>query len=95
MAVEVTLAKTIDNIRDDSSLKLMVDNMMALDVGTTLLAIVRECFDQFGERYYGMKQKDWFHIVNQYVSEVTKRYDLEPEEPFCWMAAEPPAGEDE
>ncbi|MBR5326307.1 MAG: DUF3387 domain-containing protein, partial [Prevotella sp.] len=86
-AVEVSLAKTIGNIRDDSSLKQMVDNMMALDAGTTLLAIVRECFNQFGERYDGMKQKDWYHIVNQYVSETTKRYDLQPEETFCWMVA--------
>ncbi len=88
VAVEVTLA-TIRNICDDESLKSMVDNMMAMDAGTTLLAIVRECFNQFGERYFSMKQKDWYHIVSQYVSETTKRYDLKPEETFYWMAAEP------
>ena len=92
VAVEVLLA-TIRNIRDDESLRSLVDNMMAMDAGTTLLAIVRECFNHFGERYFGMKQKDWYHIVNQYVSETTKRYDLEPEETFYWMAAEPPVEE--
>ena len=91
-AVEVPLA-TISNICDDDSLKTMVDNMMAMDAGTTLLAIVRECFNHFGERYFGMKQKDWYHIVSQYVSETTKRYDLEPEEAFFWVAAEPPVEE--
>lgn len=94
-AIEVPLAMTINNVRDDSSLKRMVDNMMALDAGTTLLAIVRECFNQFGERYYGMKQKDWYHIVNQYVSEVTKRDDLEPEETFSCKVAEPPVSEED
>ena len=94
-AIEVPLSMTINDIRDDSSLKLMVDNMMALDAGTTLLAIVRECFSQFGERYNGMKQKDWYHIVNQYVSDTTKRYDIQPEETFFWMAAEPPLGSDD
>ena len=92
-AMEVPLA-TIDDVRDDDSLRLMVDNMMAMDAGTTLLSIVRECFNHFGERYFGMKQKDWYHIINQYVSETTKRYDLQPEEMFCWMAAEPPIGEE-
>ena len=92
-AIEVPLAK-IDDVRDDDSLRLMVDNMMAMDAGTTLLSIVRECFNHFGERYFGMKQKDWYHIINQYVSETTKRYDLQPEEMFCWMAAEPPIGEE-
>ena len=83
----MTLA-TITDVCDDYSLKLLIDNMMSVASGTSLLAIVRECFNQFGERYFGMKQKDWFHIVNKYVSNTTKRYDIMPEETFYWKAAE-------
>jgi len=86
-AVEIHLA-TIDNVCNDSSLKNMVDQMMAFDAGTTLLSIVRECFNQFGERYFGMNQKDWYHVVSRYVSEATNRYDIQPDETFCWNVAE-------
>ena len=87
VAVEIHLA-TIDNVCNDSSLKNMVDQMMAFDAGTTLLSIVRECFNQFGERYFGMNQKDWYHVVSRYVSEATNRYDIQPDETFSWNVAE-------
>jgi len=79
----------IGSVEKDESLKAMIDNMMAANGGTTLLKIVSECFNLFGERYFGMKQKDWFHVVKEYVGETTKLYHLQPEETFRWMAAEP------
>ncbi|MCR5129887.1 MAG: type I restriction endonuclease subunit R [Prevotella sp.] len=78
----------IGSVEKDESLKAMIDNMMAANGGTTLLTIVSECFNLFGERYFGMKQKDWFHVVKEYVGETTKLYHLQPEETFRWMAAE-------
>jgi type I restriction enzyme R subunit len=87
VAVEIHLA-TIDNVCNDSSLKNMVDQMMAFDAGTTLLSIVRECFNQFGEQYFGMNQKDWYHIVSRYVSETTNKYDIQPDETLYWNVAE-------
>ena len=82
------MAVKIDSVEADAELLRMIENMMALDGGTTLLTIVSECFKHFGERYYQMKQKDWYHVVKEYVCKKTQRYDLQPDETFYWNVAE-------
>ena len=88
-AQEVKLGVLTD-IRMDASVKLLVDNMMTLDVGTSILQIVAACQQEFGMKYPAMikQPKAWLHLIDNYVKEKTTRYDLQPEETFYWMAAE-------
>lgn len=88
-AQEVKLGILTD-IRKDASVKLLVDNMMTLDVGTSILQIVAACQQEFGIKYPAMikQPKAWLHLIDNYVKEKTTRYDLQPEETFYWMAAE-------
>ena len=78
----------ITDVLQDSELKDKIDALMSMDGGTTLLSIVRFCFEEFGTKYFSMKQNDWLKIVRRYVEQKTMRYDLSPDEQFVWRAAE-------
>ena len=78
----------INHVEADKELLKMVVNMMTMDAGTTILALVKECFNQFGEKYFAMKQKDWYQVIKAFVESTTHRYDIQPDENFRWMAAE-------
>ena len=78
----------IRNIAHDEKMKERVDHMMKMDGGTSLLALARECAEEFGSTYYNMRQSDWFHQVKTYVEPTIMHYDLLPDEPFQWKVAE-------
>ena len=82
------LIGTISSVFKDNNLKALIDNTLSAPNGSNILAIIRECFNAFGERYFNMKQRDWYKIVNQYVCQTLNRYDIEPEETVYLMAAE-------
>lgn len=81
--------RTIHDVNEDAALRQLINTMMQMEAGTSILCIIKECFNRFGEKYYGMKQKSWYEIVNRYVKEKTQRYDLQPDETFKMRVAEP------
>lgn len=78
----------IRNIAHDEKMKERVDNMMKMDGGTSLLALARECAEEFGSTYYNMRQSDWYRLVKSYVEPRIKIYDLLPDQSFQWKVAE-------
>lgn len=78
----------IRNIAHDEKMKERVDNMMKMDGGTSLLALARECAEEFGSTYYNMRQSDWYHLVKTYVEPTIMHYDLLPDQSFQWKVAE-------
>jgi type I restriction enzyme R subunit len=65
----------------------LIHNMMALDEGTTILKIVAECQKEFQEKYFSMKQKEWLHLIRDYVRNITQRPDLQDNEVFTFKVA--------
>lgn len=48
---------------------------------------VLSAFDEFQERYYGMKGNDWRHLIRDYVYKVTERPELQENEVFRYVMA--------
>lgn len=55
-------------VEDDSSVKLLIDELRQNDENISTLSIISECMNTYGEFYYKMTLKDWHTIVRDYVS---------------------------
>ena len=77
----------LTEILPDTDENRLINNMMALDEGTTILAIVAECQKEFQEKYFSMKQRDWLHLIRDYVRNATKKPDLQDNEVFTFKMA--------
>lgn len=55
-------------VEDDQSVKLLIDELCHNDENISTLSLISECMNQFGEFYYELTLKDWFKIVNAYIS---------------------------
>lgn len=85
----IATSPVLTDVRDDDEMVAHIESMLAIKEGTSILNIVRSCQEQFNEKYPAMigKQKEWFHIVSEYVRSRTKIYDLQPDKIFH-LAAE-------
>lgn len=77
----------LKSVEEDNNIKVLINNMMGADEGTTLLSIMKECYLKFGESYPNMFNKDWYHLIKNYVIKITGRDNLRPDETFKFDAA--------
>ena len=77
----------LENVYDDEKVQALVKHLMTIDGGTTILHIVAECKKEFQLRYYSMDDKDWLHMIRDYVRGVTKLPDLKEDEVFTFKVA--------
>lgn len=80
-------ANMLRDVNDDDDVRRLIHNMMEMDGGTMMKNITSVCIGMFTERYQGMKPKDWNHLIDDYVREVTKRPDLQENEVFRFSMA--------
>ena len=72
----------LESVSDDHEVKVLVNNLMNIKDGTTILEIVVECQKEFQEKYFSMSANGWRHLVGDYVRKITKRLDLKDDERF-------------
>ena len=77
----------LEDVEDDSEVRILIHNMMELYEGTTILKIVAECQKEFGEKYFSMSRKEWHHLIGDYVRDVTERPELQEDEEFRYSLA--------
>lgn len=58
-------------VEDDSSVKLLIDELYHNDANISTLSIISECMNNHGEFYYKMTLKDWHTVVNTYLSRMS------------------------
>lgn len=58
--------RRLHNVEDDQEVKNLVDNRLLLDKDISNYELQREIMELFGERYGGMKPRDWEHIISDY-----------------------------
>lgn len=87
-AIIVTMQTPADSNADDKVVAL-IENMMDASVGSSILKVIVECQKEFGESYPTRSQKEWYHLVRDYVEKRNKRYDIPDDEVIYFMAAEP------
>ncbi len=73
------------NVDDDPEVRVLINNMMALYEGTTILRICVECEKEFQERYFSMRLTDWMRLIGEYVRRVTDNPELKEEDVFRQM----------
>lgn len=67
----------LSKVEDDTSIKLLVDEMYAHDPNVPILSVVYECMNEYGEYYHRLTLKDWYHLVDKYLkSKITDSYDM-------------------
>lgn len=77
----------LNDVEDDQRVRALVHNMMELYEGTTILRIVAECQKEFGEKYFSMSRKEWHHLIQDYVRDLTERPELQEDEVFRYSMA--------
>ena len=77
----------LDCVLDDNEVEVLVNNLMNIKDGTTILEIVVECQKEFQERYFSMNANEWRHLIGDYVRNITKRWDLKDNEKFTFKVA--------
>lgn len=55
------------NVEDDEDVKKLIYNIYAFDKNTTPLMVQTEVQKQFGEKYIGMSNQDWYNVLNNYL----------------------------
>ena len=60
----------LQNVEDDREVRNLIFNRLHMDSTTSDYDLQREVMEVFGERYGGMKPKDWAHIIEAYTSQV-------------------------
>ena len=58
--------RSLHNVEDDQEVRNLVDNRLLLDKDISNYELQREIMELFGERYGGMKPRDWEHIISDY-----------------------------
>ena len=68
IAISDKVQGVLAKIEDDSSVKLLIDEMLAHDPDISSLSLLSRCMNEFGEFYHKMTLKDWHHAINDYLS---------------------------
>lgn len=56
----------LQNVEDDKDVRDLIYNRLQMDSTISNYDLQREVMELFGERYGGMKPKDWAHIIEEY-----------------------------
>lgn len=75
------------DVEADENVCSLIQNMMELHNGTTIMQIAIECQKEFQQKYFSMKTNDWLHLLCDYVRKVMERPDLQEEEVFRYVMA--------
>ena len=70
----------LSSVRYDTSVKLLVDEILYADHQVSVLTIISKCMAEFGETYHKMSLKDWYAIINTYMKEFKSEQQSEDEE---------------
>ena len=70
----------LSSVRYDTSVKLLVDEMLYADNQVPVLTILSKCMAEFGENYHKMSLKDWYAIINTYMKEFKSEQQSEDDE---------------
>jgi hypothetical protein len=57
----------LNKVEDDVSVKLLIDNLLSRDMNTSILTLVSDCMNNYGDFYNKMSLKQWYHVVNEYM----------------------------
>ena len=60
------------NVEDDSSVRLLIDELYTQNQKISILSLMSKCMNEFGEFYYRMTLKDWNIIIKAYISQKEK-----------------------
>lgn len=83
VAINEKVQGYLSSVEDDVSVKLFIDEICEMDETAGILSVVSGCFNEFGEFYHKMKLKDWYSIVNEYLTNKDSVFyygNVEPEE---------------
>ena len=85
----IATSPILTDVRDDDDMVSHIETLLSMTTGTSILNIVQSCQERFNEKYPAMigKQKEWYHVVSEYVKSRTRMYDLQPTQIFH-LAAE-------
>ena len=64
-------------MEDDNEVRELVYNRMLMDREISNYELQREIMELFGERYGGMKPRDWEHIISDYTQKVRNKTNSE------------------
>ena len=79
----------LKKIEDDSSVKLLIDEQLALHGDVPVLTLISSCMNEFGEFYHKMTLKDWLKVVKSYIkNKEAKSVEVELNEPASYMVSE-------
>ena len=81
---------SLTSLNQAPRIRQFVDNVVAQRTGKNILAIVGDCINEFGEEFGNMSLSDWHHVVRDYVSHRTKRYDINDNEPVYYSTVADP-----
>jgi type I restriction enzyme R subunit len=85
----IATSPILTDVRNDDDMVSHIETLLSMTTGTSILNIVQSCQERFNEKYPAMigKQKEWYHVVSEYVKSRTRMYDLQPTQIFH-LAAE-------
>lgn len=78
----VPAGSVLYDVNDNEQVRDLIDNLMKLDKGTTILKIVAECQKEYQLKYFSMSRKEWYHLIGDYVRNTTERPELKDDEVF-------------
>lgn len=56
------------DVENDSSIKLLIDELYRNNEDISILSLISNCINEFGEYYDRMSLKDWNRIVSKYIT---------------------------
>ena len=69
--------RRLHRVEDDNEVRELVYNRMLMDREISNYELQREIMELFGERYGGMKPRDWEHIISDYTQKVRNKTNSE------------------
>ncbi len=80
----------LKKVDDDSSVKLLIDEQLALHGDVPVLTLISSCMNEFGDFYHKMTLKDWLKIVKSYTNNKKTQTLIEEElnEPVSYIGGD-------
>ena len=79
-ALAIQLRK-LQSVEDDREVRDLVYNRMLMDKEISNYELQREIMELFGERYGGMKPRDWERIINEYTQKARNNKSVNEDTP--------------
>ena len=78
----------INAIGDDQDLVDYIDQLIESKDSIDILVLTKKCIERFGETYWLMRPRDWFHVIWTYVECNKVNIIYNQDEYVSWMAAD-------